>query len=209
MATSGSSDDAVKCTLREYKERTEKADAMKLTPFLKCMEACGLKQYKTTTETSIWNLHADTAKKCSIDQINSKVIPDIAADAVARKKGMKGRAPHDDPEVVKMVDDIKCKFAAKAGQAAHVSSLGLAGHRTTRFMLYATRYTVYTLGYITSQYHATCFIPCAILPETEGFCFIISEDEFFRRRRCFDFTFVTKEKKTKETKQSCTRRDKI
>lgn len=119
MAASGSADDAVKSTLREYKERTEKADAMKLTPFIKCMEACGLKQYKTTTETSIWNLHADAAKKCTIDQINSKVIPDIAADAVARKKGIKGRAPHDDPDVVKLVDDIKAKFAAKAGQAAH------------------------------------------------------------------------------------------
>ena len=59
MASSGNVNDAVKSTLREYKERAETADAMKLTPFLKCMEACGLKQYKATTETSIWNLHAD------------------------------------------------------------------------------------------------------------------------------------------------------
>ncbi|GFN91888.1 tubulin polymerization-promoting protein family member 3 [Plakobranchus ocellatus] len=117
MASGGK--DAVKCTLREYKERTEKADAMKLTPFLKCMEACGLKQYKTATESSIWNLNADTAKKCTMDQIVSKVIPDIAADAIARKKGIKGRARHDDPDVVKLTDDILCKFAAKAGQAAH------------------------------------------------------------------------------------------
>ncbi|KAK3789041.1 hypothetical protein RRG08_063757 [Elysia crispata] len=138
MAASGSGDDAVKATLRAYKERTEKADAMKLTPFLKCMEACGLKQYKQTTESSIWNLHADATKKCTIDQIVSKVIPDIAADAVGRKKGIKGRADLDDKDVVKTVDDIKAKFSAKAGQSAHQA---VKTDKTTDRLTDASKYT--------------------------------------------------------------------
>ncbi|RUS90821.1 hypothetical protein EGW08_001440 [Elysia chlorotica] len=139
MAASGSADDeAVKATLREYKERTEKADAMKLSPFLKCMEACGLKQYKLTIESSIWGLHADSTKKCTIDQIVKKVIPDIAADAVNRAKGAKGRADLADKEVVAKVAEIKAKLSAKAGQAAHKA---IKTDKVTERMTDASKYT--------------------------------------------------------------------
>ena len=77
--------------------------------------------------------------------------------------------------------------------------LRLTGHRTTRYMLHATCYTLHVSYPGLYNFTLSCYM-LHILPETEGFCFIFSEDEFFRRRRCSDFAFVTKEKKTKETK---------
>ncbi|CAL1543668.1 unnamed protein product [Lymnaea stagnalis] len=107
----------LKKTFLEYKDRAEKEDALKLTAFMKCIEACGLKQYKTCIEASVWPIHQDKAKKILIDRIISHVLPDIAATAVGQKKKLKGKAPADDPEVQEVLSEIQNKLAAKAGES--------------------------------------------------------------------------------------------
>ena len=58
MAAGGDMD-SVKTTLKTYVDRGTTDNTLKLTPFMKCIEACGLKQYKTNIEASVWPKHQD------------------------------------------------------------------------------------------------------------------------------------------------------
>jgi len=109
---------AVKTTLKTFMERGTTDNTLKLTPFLKCMEACGLKQYKLNIEASVWMKHCDKAKKVPIDKVATAVIDATAQDVVQKKTKAKTPPPADDPEVKKLADDIRAKIAARAGQAA-------------------------------------------------------------------------------------------
>ncbi|KAH9498373.1 hypothetical protein Btru_008126 [Bulinus truncatus] len=123
---------AVKQTLLKYKERTETTDCLKLTPFIKCIEACNLKQYKTNIEASIWPLFQDKAKKVSTDKIATELINELAADVIAKKrKQTKGRAPVDDPEVQALANEIRAKIAAKAGEETKAAKVDATTARLT------------------------------------------------------------------------------
>lgn len=99
-------------------ERSTTDDTMKLTPFLKCIEACGLKQCKSNIETGVWGKYCDKAKKIPIDKIATTVIDAIAADVVMKKQ--KEKAPRDfgDDEVKAMAETIRKKIAARSDQDA-------------------------------------------------------------------------------------------
>jgi hypothetical protein len=128
----------VKCTLKTYMERGTTDDTLKLTPFMKCVEACGLKQYKTNIEASVWPKNCDKAKKCPINKVATSVIDGLAADVCMKKNKQKTPPPADDPEVKKLADEIRCKIAEKAGQAA---VKGPAVDKTTARLTDASGYT--------------------------------------------------------------------
>lgn len=107
---------AVKATLKEYMDRGTTDNTLKLTPFMKCIDACGLKEYKTGIEASVWPKHQDKAKKIAIDKVATVVIDAIAADYVQKKTKAKAAPPADDPEVAKHAGIIREKIAARAGQ---------------------------------------------------------------------------------------------
>ncbi|XP_059176008.1 tubulin polymerization-promoting protein family member 2-like [Physella acuta] len=112
---SGNVGDVKKC-LSKFKDRSETTECLKLTNFIKCLESCDCKQYKTTVEASIWAIFQDKAKKVAIDKIATDLINEVAADVIAKKrKQTKGRAPVDDPEVQTLANEIRAKIAAKAG----------------------------------------------------------------------------------------------
>ncbi|KAI8797161.1 tubulin polymerization-promoting protein family member 2 [Biomphalaria glabrata] len=99
---------------------------------MKCIEACGLKQYKTTIEASIWALFQDKAKKIAIDKIATDVINETAADVIAKKRKItKGRAPVDDPEVQALANDIRAKIAAKANEETKAAKVDATTARLT------------------------------------------------------------------------------
>jgi len=109
---------AVKTTLKTYMERGTTDDTLKLTPFLKCVDACGLNKYKTNIEASVWMKHCDKAKKCPIDKVATTVIDGLAADVIMKQRKAKTPPGADDPEVQKLAEEIRGKIAARAGQAA-------------------------------------------------------------------------------------------
>lgn len=110
--------DAVKTTLKTYMERGCTDNTLKLTPFMKCIEACGLKGYKTNIEASVWPKFQDKAKKVPIDKVATGLIDAIAIDVVQKKTKAKTPPAASDPEVAKLAGEIREKIAARAGQAA-------------------------------------------------------------------------------------------
>lgn len=110
--------DAVKTTLKTFMERGTTDNTLKLTPFMKCMEACGMKGYKTNVEASVWPKFQDKAKKVPVDKVATVVIDAIAADVVMKKTKAKAPPPKDDAAVVELALDIRTKLAARAGKAA-------------------------------------------------------------------------------------------
>ncbi|CAG5129801.1 unnamed protein product [Candidula unifasciata] len=128
----------VKETLGAYKGSSETGDSMKLTPLLKCMDACGMSQYKTIIEARIWPKLQDANKKISIDKCSTVLIDEIAACVIGDKNKVKGKVPLDNPEVQALATDIKMKIAAKAGQAMLKSA---AVDATTARLTDVSKYT--------------------------------------------------------------------
>jgi hypothetical protein len=131
MASGGADIDKVKQTLSSYKDRSETTESLKLTNFIKCIEACGLGQHKTTIEASVWAVLQGKDKKISIDKISTEVIDLIAADVVGKKRKLKTKAPVDDPEVQTLATDIRSKIAAKAGVKAKAATVDATTARLT------------------------------------------------------------------------------
>jgi len=110
--------EAVKTTLKTFMERGTTDNTLKLTPFMKCMEACGMKAYKTNVEASVWPKFQDKAKKVPVDKCATGLIDAIAADVVMKKNKAKSPPPASDPAVQELATDIRNKMAARAGKAA-------------------------------------------------------------------------------------------
>uniref|UniRef100_A0A0B6Y752 Tubulin polymerization-promoting protein family member 3 n=1 Tax=Arion vulgaris TaxID=1028688 RepID=A0A0B6Y752_9EUPU len=131
MASGGADLSKVKETLTSFKERGEKNECLKLTQFLKCIDACGLSAHKTSIEASIWATLQDNLKKVSIDVIATTLIDQLAADVIGKKRKLKGRAPVDDPDVKALANDIRAKIAAKAGATVKVAKVDATTARLT------------------------------------------------------------------------------
>jgi len=112
MASAGSNSD-LEDVLKTYVERAATDGMLKLTPVVKCFDAAKLSKYKTVLESSVWAKHQTPAKKCTVKQVSTVVIDDVASFFVGKSAKVKGpQAPADHADVIAACAEIRSAIAA-------------------------------------------------------------------------------------------------